>query len=103
MYGRFAVVSRRPPFRRNLALPSPPLQAIEKEHSAVRLDTLEQICKGIGVPVNMLLTDELAPVETGSRNITGKHAYRRALSAFKFRWAEKMMAHFLKRIIYDSW
>ena len=40
------------------------LQAIEKENTAVRLDTLALICNGLNVPISALLTDELEPVET---------------------------------------
>ena len=40
------------------------LQSIEKANTAVRLDTLSLICKGLNVPISALLTDELEPIET---------------------------------------
>ena len=41
------------------------LQSLEKGNTSARLDTLELISSRLGIPVSVLLTDELTPGEHG--------------------------------------
>ena len=51
-------------FASEIGITKSTLQSIEKENTAVRLDTLSLICSGLNIPIGALLTDELEPVET---------------------------------------
>ena len=51
-------------FASEIGITKSTLQSIEKENTAVRLDTLSLICSGLNIPISALLTDELEPVET---------------------------------------
>lgn len=51
-------------FANEIGITKSTLQSIEKENTAVRLDTLSLICSGLNIPISALLTDELEPVET---------------------------------------
>ena len=50
-------------FAGELGITKSTLQAIEKGNNVVRLDTLEIICKRSGIPIEVLLADELSPEE----------------------------------------
>jgi len=50
-------------FSGELGITKSTLQSLEKGTTSARLDTLELISSRLGIPVSVLLTDELTPVE----------------------------------------
>ena len=54
---------RQVEFSEEIGITKSTLQSLEKGTTSARLDTLELISSRLGIPVSVLLTDELTPVE----------------------------------------